>query len=71
MGIDKIYKTIKPFSSIMCQKQNSKHKYIYLFILYIHLYKFTKKFHSQTTPSSEWRFLTRFADKPARNYDTE
>ena len=55
----------------MCQKQNSKLKYIYLFILYIHLYKFTKKFHSQTTPSSEWRFLTRFAEKPARNYDTE
>ena len=43
----------------------------------IYIYKFTSKYHSQTTPSLERRsqgqetFLAPSADKQTRNYDTE
>ena len=44
--------------------------------MYIYIYKFSSKCHSQITPSSEGEsqgqetFLAPSADKQARNYDT-
>ena len=50
-----------------------------IMLIYIHIYKFTSKCHSQTTPSypqsgdsqGKETFLALFADKQTRNYDTE
>ena len=52
------------------------HIYIYIYThtnlpdIYIYTHKFTSQCHSQTTPSSEWRFLAPSADKQTHNYNT-